>query len=528
MDRSIVYTSALPRTVDFLNTNLFAMLGLSYAMEGCLGYTGSIPAPPYVHGMQCTPTIPSADLNVHVNTGAIYAVDNIDSSAYSDLGTNTGSVLKQGLLQVPVTLAITPPGTPGYSQIYLVEVILNDVDDATTVLPYYNASNPAQPYSGPANSGTSQYTTRLCTCAVTLKAGVAAPTGTQTIPSPDIGYAGLYAVTVTFGQTQITGANIATLSNAPFFPTLPSIPVHIQNGDWISADDLGNQNAVNIQPFPAITGLQKYQKFRFKVRITNSGPSTLTVNGFTGSLYLPGSTPPAFPANALLINTIVEATCDGINFELTSTAITINNNSYTSSGPSSGLTNIQVFTSSGTYIPTVGAIKALVFATGGGAGGSGATCNVGGGGGAGATAIASVSLSGVASVPVTIGAGGNGVGVTFGGLGGQTSFGSYAIAAGGGPAALAAGGGFGGNTGTGLVILKGGDGAPGEGVAAVNVGVGGVGGASFWGGGGRGVYSNFQGSTAPAGNGEAFGSGGGGAGGNNANGANGVVVILEF
>jgi len=124
MDRSIVYTSALPRTVDFLNTNLFAMLGLGYAMEGCLGYTGSIPAPPYVHGMQCTPTIPSADLNVHVNTGAIYAVDNIDSSAYSDLGTNTGSVLKQGLLQVPVTLAITPPGTPGYSQIYLVEVIL--------------------------------------------------------------------------------------------------------------------------------------------------------------------------------------------------------------------------------------------------------------------------------------------------------------------------------------------------------------------------------------------------------------------
>jgi len=79
-----------------------------------------------------------------------------------------------------------------------------------------------------------------------------------------------------------------------------------------------------------------------------------------------------------------------------------------------------------------------------------------------------------------------------------------------------------------LVILKGGDGAPGQGVEAVNVGVGGVGGASFWGGGGRGVYSNFQGSTAPAGNGEAFGSGGGGAGGNNANGANGVVVILEF
>jgi hypothetical protein len=539
MDRSIVYTSALPRTVDFLNSNKMAMMGLGYAMKGCLGYTGLIPPPPYVEGLQCTPTSPTADLNVHINIGSVYAVDPVDASAYGDLGTDTThSILKQGILNDPVTLAITPPGTSGFSQIYLVEAILSDADGGSTVLPYFNSANPAAPYSGPSNSGTSQFTTRTSTCAITLKAGVAAPTGSQTVPAPDLGYVPLYQISVTFGQTQITTANIVTAPLAPFFPTLPSIPSHIQNGDWISADDTGTTNALVMTPTPAIAGLLKYQKFRFKIKNTNSGPATLNVNGFTGALYLAGQTPAALPSSALLANTIAEAICDGINFEIVATNITINNNTYTS-GSTAGLVNVQVFTASGTYIPTAGATKMLIFATGGGGAGA-VICGGAGGGGAGATAIALVSLAGIASASVTVGAGGASVSSfdTAGGNGGTTSVshsGTTFASAGGGFGATVSPystyynslGGAGGVATTGLLLIVGGDGDSGMpwtgnlyNIATAS------GGASFWGGGGTGNMGTHPEAGSP---GRCFGAGGGGSF-DAASGAgmSGVVLIMEF
>jgi|SRR5215469_6010882 len=524
MDRAIVYTSALPRTTDFLNANKFSMMGLAYAMQGVLGNTPNTPPPPYVHGLIAAPTSP-ATLQITIGVGGIYASDPVDATAYSDLGTDSHNIVKQGILNDPVTLTITPPGTPGYSQIYLVEAILADSDTGSTVLPYYNSANPAAPYSGPGNNGTSQYTIRSCQCAVTLKAGAAAPTGTQTAPTPDLGYVALYQVTVTYGQTQITLANIAQDPHAPFFPTLPSMPSHIQNGDWISADDTGNANAVVITPVPAIAGLQKYQKFRFKVKNSNTGPSTFTVNGFSGSLYIGGQATSAFPANALQANVIAECICDGINFELTAAQFTINNNSYTTGGPTTGLVNVQVFTNSGTYLPTAGATKALVFATGGGASGAN-TCPGGGGGGAGETRIGLFSLSGVASEAITIGAGGAGVGVnTVGNPGGNTSFGALMTAMGGTPTNTTSGqGGLGGSGGSGgLVGIPGGDG---YGTEVYNYS--GHGGASFWGGGGRDGGVSFSGAIM---SGRAPGSGGaGGLGGawTGLTGASGMIVILEF
>jgi hypothetical protein len=528
MDRSIVYTSALPRTVDFLNANKFAMIGNAFAMKGCLGWTGLTPPPPYVEGLACTPTTPTADLNVHIGVGSIYQVDNTDATAYGDLGTDTNNILKQGILYNPVTLAITPPATPGYSQVYLVQAALQDLDGGSQVLPYYNAANPTQPYSGPANSGTSQFTTRTSICAVALKAGVAAPTGSQLVPTPDVNYAALYQVTVANGQTQITGANIALSPIAPFFPTLPSIPVHIQNGDWISADDTGTTNSLVITVIPALTGLLKYQKFRFKVKNTNTGPATLQVSGYTGSIYLPGQLPSALPSGALIANSYAEVICDGINFEMVVGSLTVNNNSYTT-GSTAGLTNVQVFTASGTYIPTTGATKALVFATGGG--GSGANvCGAAGGGGAGATAIALLSLSGVSSVVVTIGAGGaassGGTAHASGNPGGTTTFGSYASAGGGGAAFLTNGldqGGPGGTATVGLLLIPGGDGDSGN--PANITASGATGGPSFWGGGGNGNFT-YPSTGNP---GRSYGSGG--AGGYDASsgaGKSGVVMVMEF
>lgn len=190
-----------------------------------------------------------------------------------------------------------------------------------------------------------------------------------------------------------------------------------------------------------------------------------------------------------------------------------------------GIKGVQVFKESRTYNPTDGATKALVIATGGGASGStGSTNNYGGGaGGAGATAIALVDAE-VATV--TIGAGGANRGTAanlLGTNGGDTSFGS--IVAGGAPACTSGyAGGQGGNTGANAdVLLPGGAGSHGQYVASQ--GYSGNGGASFWGGGGRGGVAGTSGNA-----GAAPGSGGGGGPqlSSSGAGANGIVLVLEF
>jgi len=46
--------------------------------------------------------------------------------------------------------------TTGQSQRYPIQAQYQDQDTGSTVLPYYNASNAAVAYNGPANSGLSQ------------------------------------------------------------------------------------------------------------------------------------------------------------------------------------------------------------------------------------------------------------------------------------------------------------------------------------------------------------------------------------
>ncbi len=235
-----------------------------------------------VAGLVAAPTDP-ATMNITIGVGTIFSMDEIDATAYGDLGTNTNSVMKMGINQTPQTLTITAPSTGGYSQVYLVQVIIQDIDSGATVLSYYNSSNPSQPYSGPANAGTSNFTTRLCQCTIALKAGVAAPTGSEVTPSPDAGYTGLYTITVVDGQSSITGADIVQLASAPFFPTLPAIPLDVLNGTFVYAgQDTGAANAYVItfgvgQPQP--TQYTKGMGVKFTAANTNTGTSTINVDG---------------------------------------------------------------------------------------------------------------------------------------------------------------------------------------------------------------------------------------------------------
>ncbi len=203
MDRQLIYPGQVPLEVDLLKTNQNTMVGLAKLSEALMGTSG------IARGFATSQTVVPS-LAVLVGPGEVYSQENLESTAFSSLPQDlTHSIVKQGLLLDAVTLAITPPGTAGFSINYLVQVDYQDTDSGSTVLAYYNATNPSVAYSGPANSGAAQPTLRKGQAIVSVKAGTAATTGTQTTPAPDAGKLGLYVVTVANGASTVVNANIS-------------------------------------------------------------------------------------------------------------------------------------------------------------------------------------------------------------------------------------------------------------------------------------------------------------------------------
>ncbi|MGO4151518.1 hypothetical protein [Cupriavidus sp. YAF13] len=271
MDRQIVYPGQIPLETDLLNTNKYAMVALAKMAAAMLG-TATV-----VSGLGCVPTGP-ASLQVVVNPGEIYSLANIDATAYSSLPADTAhSILKQGISLDPVTLSCPAPATAGQSVNYLIQAAYQDSDTGLITLPYYNASNPTQAWSGPGGSGAQQATARKGIVSIQVKAGVAATTGTQTTPAPDAGYSGLWVVTVANGQTTITSTSIAQAPNAPI---LPADLLHaIQQNALTTAVDTGTANAYAVSYSPPITTLTDGMVLWFKAKTANNGASTLNVNG---------------------------------------------------------------------------------------------------------------------------------------------------------------------------------------------------------------------------------------------------------
>jgi hypothetical protein len=209
-----------------------------------------------------------------------------------------------------------------------------------------------------------------------------------------------------------------------------------------------------------------------------------------------------------------------------------------------GLQSMQVFTSSGTYTKPSGINKIKVYVTGGGGGGSGNpgddTDDLGNGGHAGGTAIKIIDATSITTETITIGGGGTaGANDATGGTGGTSSFGSHCSATGGEGGWAITGSNAttdGGNGSGGDINLRGGCGEGNWANFYANglYHVGGMGGASFWGGGSHGgIKDDFSGSALHSdgfSNG-AYGSGGGGSAQNTkvgGAGVGGVIVVEEY
>jgi len=127
------------------------------------------------------------------------------------------SLLKMGVNLSSQTFNLQAPADFGKSTNYLIQACFQETDQNLTVLPYYNSANPAQPYSGPTNSGAAQATLRSQTVQVQMKSGVPSSTGTQLTPVGDQGWVALYVITASYGQTAILPGNISVSATAPFF-----------------------------------------------------------------------------------------------------------------------------------------------------------------------------------------------------------------------------------------------------------------------------------------------------------------------
>ena len=211
MDRQIVYPGAIPLDTDLLNVQRAAMKAIGFLAQATIGSTT------VVDGLAVTPTVP-ASLTVNVGPGSISAVSMVDDSSFGSLAPDASPLNKMGINEAATSFVLAPPSVSGQSVNFLIEATFSEADATPVVLPYYNAANPAQGFAGVNNSGSAQNTQRLQSVSLTLVTGTPAASGTQATPQASYGAVPVAVVTVAYGQSTVTAANIG----APATPaTIP-------------------------------------------------------------------------------------------------------------------------------------------------------------------------------------------------------------------------------------------------------------------------------------------------------------------
>lgn len=490
MDRQIVYPGQIPLDTDILSAEKNALIGLAKLAAAVLG-TSTI-----ANGLACVPTGP-ASLQVVVNPGEIYSLANIDSTGYGSIAADTThQILKQGILLDAVTLSCPAPSTGGNSINYLVQATYQDTDAVPVVLPYFNASNPAQVFSGPNNTGTSQNTVRKGACTVNVKAGASAPTGSQVTPAADAGFTGLWVVTVANGQVTIIAGNIVQLGGAPIISETLTQKISQATGDarYVTATGsitLTNKTLTN--PANTSQALTEAATVAWDMSLGAVASLTMTANNTMGTptnikaggdytLILTqdatGGRTRSWPA---AFKGMYGASMPQPNNQPSSITVM----TFKSDGTSLYLTNATkqqtrtvLISGSGTYTTPAGCVRINVRLVGGGAGGQGAGTSIVSGASGNNTTFGALTGSGGGNT----GGGGGGSGGDVnnlggpGGGGGQNSSASVFVAGGqGGGSAFggAGGGGIGNQGGTGGGTNTGGGGGGGAGGAAQNAGNGG-------------------------------------------------------
>jgi hypothetical protein len=288
-DRVISYAGALPRVEDFLSVSKYTMVGIGAVAEAILGQSTQ------VAGLGVTAlangAVAGSQFAVNVGRGFLFSYEETDPTAYGVLGTDTATnVLKTGILSAGVNLGLAnaAPASAGYSTNYLISAAFIEQDINETVLPYYNAAMPTQPFSGPANNVAAQVTARQDTIQLQVTSGAAAPEGSQVTPSTPAGYVSLYVITVNNGDTQTVNGQISVAADAPFIASVEKLTQIIQNGSTNYGVAGGSNNILTVSLSPALSSYQDGTWVTFKAAEANTGATFISVDGLANLEVLQG------------------------------------------------------------------------------------------------------------------------------------------------------------------------------------------------------------------------------------------------
>jgi hypothetical protein len=418
MDRSIVYPGSIPLDTDLLNTNRNAMIAIGVLAQATLGTTT------VVDGLSIGPTTP-ASLSIVAGPGSITQLSNVDQNAYGSLAADTSDgLLKMGLNLQSTGISLVAPTTSGQSINYLIEAAFEETDTNLTVLPYYNAADPASPYLGPNNTSVAQATQRIQRAQIQAKGGAPATTGAQLTPSVDAGWVGLAVVTIADGQTQVTAASITQL------PTSPALQYKLPN----------------LRPgFAAIDSFTSSGTFTVPIGVTQV---RVTVIGGGGA----GGTHTTIPSGGGGAGGHGSATITGLT-PGSQIPVTVGAGGSAFTGGATGQGGSGGTSSFGTYVS----------ATGGSGGGGGSVVTTAAGGGGGSSVGGNVNFSGSCGtdsiIPAARGGDGGGPGAGRGTTGLVQGIAGYGYGGGGGGGGSSSTSGTGtgapgGNGAGGLVIVE--------------------------------------------------------------------------
>lgn len=223
MTRRITYANQLAISLFALQDQKEFMIELAQVTGAILG-TSTL-----LNGFACTPTSP-VSLSVNVGPGTIFTNQNVDNTPFGTVPSQIPADTADQIVKLAYTLnppqnfPITPPVTVGYSRNDLVEISFTEADGALTSVPFFQGIG-IPPFFQTVN------VLRIDSVVITVKPGIAAPTGTQATPSPDAGYVGVWVITTAQGQVSIGSGDIALYPGAPFITETLTQKISLATGD---------------------------------------------------------------------------------------------------------------------------------------------------------------------------------------------------------------------------------------------------------------------------------------------------------
>lgn len=236
---------------------------------------------------------------VSVGQGAVYELEPVNAG----LSTN---IIKQALLLTPFNLNVPAPSTTGQSINYLVQYKINDLSQtnmATSALPYVDATNAFLPCLLMNKE-----------LVVSVVAGTAATTGSQTTPSPTTGQSPLYVITATNG---VAAPTVTIATGAPVFRggDVVATPVVPATGGPITSTVAGlptltfQKSGTETVAIPVdLTRLNPYSPLTFKLTFSSdTAGGSFGIQASYGFIAVGGST------TAGLTGTAVETMALGVS-----------------------------------------------------------------------------------------------------------------------------------------------------------------------------------------------------------------------